>query len=126
MERSIQVIIPIKILSQNATQYSHWKKYYEYKRMWEVALRAKLGSARRPPPDFARCTIESLRSRTMDHANLVGGAKPIPDILQKLGYIADDSPEHFHCEYIQTKCKRSEERTIIWINYTANHKEQPQ
>jgi hypothetical protein len=39
--------------------------------------------------------------REFDWANLVGGAKPIPDALKRLGVIFDDSPAHFKCSYDQ-------------------------
>ena len=51
-----------------------------------------------------RLRIVSYRNRLVDFANLVGGAKPIPDCLQRLGYIVDDSPKWFECDYQQIQC----------------------
>ena len=49
----------------------------------------------------------------VDYANLVGGAKPIPDNLIRLGYLKDDSPRWFRCEYLQTQVPKKDERTEL-------------
>ena len=59
--------------------------------MWFVLLRAQLPPQAREKMKVHLC-IRSYRTRLIDFGNLVGGAKIIPDCLQKLGYIFDDSP----------------------------------
>ncbi|TVR43524.1 MAG: hypothetical protein EA402_09485 [Planctomycetota bacterium] len=80
--------------------------------MWFILLRAQL-----PPVEPlhipVKLLIRSYRNRLVDYANLVGGAKPIPDCLQRLGYLEDDSPRWFECSYEQLRCPRSEERTEL-------------
>lgn len=41
--------------------------------------------------------------RELDYGNMVGGCKPILDILKKLGYIWDDSPMFIKEKYLQAK-----------------------
>ena len=60
-----------------------------------------------------RLLLRSYRTRLVDYANLVGGAKPIPDCLIRLGYLRDDTPRWFHCEYFQCQVTKAEERTEL-------------
>lgn len=81
-----------------------------------MAALSKLGPMRKDRPGhkvYAR--IVSYRSVLLDYGNLVGGAKPIPDCLRDLGWIKDDSPAWFECEYVQHKCPRKDEVTIIVV-----------
>ena len=97
-----QADIRLAIPSQNVTQYAHWSKYHAIKKSWLYALRAALGTA---PATLGRSPrrveIIAWRSREMDYANLVGGAKPIPDALTRLGWLVDDSPQWMVCSYEQ-------------------------
>ena len=68
---------------------------------------------REAPEGKVRLRIRSFRNRLVDFANLVGGAKPIPDCLVRLGYLRDDSPEWLECAYEQHRVPRKEERTEI-------------
>lgn len=49
--------------------------------------------------------------REFDYGNFIQGAKPIPDFLQKIGLIWNDSPNWFDCEYQQ---KRLNEIQKAW------------
>jgi len=88
-----------------------------YKRerdVWYCLLRAAL----RPkvaPEHLVRVRIISFRSQLLDFGNLVGGAKAIPDGLTILGYLKDDKPKWFHCDYEQRKCPRASVCTIIHL-----------
>ena len=106
------VTIPRRLPSQNNSHYRHWSHYVKERDTWFVLMRSHL-----PPRQLVeakvRLHIVSYRNRLVDFANLVGGAKPIPDCLQRLGYIVDDSPKWFDCAYEQIQCPRAEERTEI-------------
>lgn len=106
------IIVRRRIPSQNAAQYSHWRTYTKERDTWFILLRAQL-PPRRPPEHPIRMQLRSYRTRLVDYANLVGGAKPIPDGLIRLGYLKDDSPRWFHCDYFQSQVAKAEERTEI-------------
>jgi hypothetical protein len=106
------IVIKRRLPSQNASMYQHWRAYTRERDMWYMLLRAQL------PPRHGceapvRMAIRSFRLRLIDFANLVGGAKPIPDCLIRLGYLKDDSPRWFSCEYLQFKVARADERTEL-------------
>jgi len=107
-----RVVIVRRLPSQNLSQYRHWRTYTKERDTWFLLLRAQL-----PPviqvAEPRRIAIHSYRTRMIDYANLVGGAKPIPDCLVRLGYLRDDSPAWFVCDYHQTRVAKHEERTEI-------------
>ncbi len=107
------IVIRRRVPSQNASMYRHWSAYTAERDAWFVLLRCQLPPRRAPPEVAVRMAIRSYRQRLVDFANLVGGAKPIPDCLIRLGYLKDDSPKWFNCEYLQLQVKKSEERTEI-------------
>jgi hypothetical protein len=101
-----------KLPSQNETLYRHWKAYTTERDAWFVLLRAQLAPCK--PVDYpVRMAIRSYRTRLIDYANLVGGSKPIPDCLIRLGYLKDDSPRWFECTYEQFLAPKSSQRTEI-------------
>lgn len=106
------VIIHRRVPSQNASMYRHWRAYTSERDAWFILLRAQL-PPRTPPSEPVRIVLRSLRTRLVDYANLVGGAKPIPDCLIRLGYLKDDSPRWFHCDYYQSQVPKEQERTEI-------------
>ncbi len=106
------IIIKRRVPSQNASMYRHWSAYTAERDAWFILLRAQL-PPRKPPTEPVRMVLRSLRTRLVDYANFVGGAKPIPDCLIRLGYLKDDSPRWFHCEYYQSKVPKDQERTEI-------------
>ncbi len=106
------IIIRRRVPSQNQAQYRHWSTYTRERDAWFLLLRSQL-APRDPPTEPVRLIIHSYRVRLVDFANLVGGAKAIPDCLVRLGYIKDDSPRWFSCDYFQTQVPRGDERTEI-------------
>lgn len=112
--RGHSIRLPRRIPSQNQNQYRHWSHYRTERDLWFVLLRQHL-PPKTPPTGKVRVLIQSFRSRLVDFANLVGGAKPIPDCLKRLGWIHDDSPDFFDCTYEQFKVPKAEERTEIHI-----------
>lgn len=107
------VTIKRLVPSQNNSQYAPWHVYHKEKKAWAILIGAALPKRAKPPAEPVRMRITSYRNRLCDFANLVGGAKPIPDLLKKLGYLRDDNPRWFQCEYIQIQVPRKEERTLI-------------
>ena len=59
--------------------------------------------------------IVSYRSRLLDQDNLSGGGKPVLDSLRYAGYLRDDDPDSVSVWYRQSKCKRADEHTDIYI-----------
>ena len=106
------ITIGRRVPSQNQSQYKHWRHYTRERDAWYVLLRSQL-SPRVQIDEPLRIAIRSFRTRLVDYANLVGGAKPIPDCLIKLGYLKDDAPAWFRCTYEQFQVPKSEERTEI-------------
>lgn len=106
------IVIKRKLPSQNDSMYRHWKAYTSERDTWFVLLRVQL-PPRKPVEVPVRMAIRSYRARLIDYANLVGGAKPIPDCLIRLGYLKDDSPQWFSCTYEQLLAPLAERRTEI-------------
>lgn len=111
-EQTYVVTIRRRLPSQNWSTYAHWTKYKKERDMWFVLMRQQLPPVQ-PVTRKIRMKIVSYRLRLVDFANLVGGAKPIPDNLIKLGYLKDDAPEWFECSYEQYTCPRADERTEL-------------
>ena len=106
------VVIRRRVPSQNQSQYRHWSLYHQEKEAWYILLRAQF-TPRKPAEEPVRMVLRSYRTRLVDYANLVGGAKPIPDALIRLGWLKDDSPRWFHCEYYQFEVRKPDERTEL-------------
>lgn len=114
----IRITIPRKLPSQNdwsnkrgmAAQFAYTKE----RKAWHVLLRSIL-TPRTPPTGHVRAEICSHRTHELDYGNLVGGAKPIPDVLKALGWIRDDCPKYFTCVYKQVICKKPDIRTSITL-----------
>lgn len=105
--------IPRRIESQNKFQWRHWRYYATYRKSWGKVL--ALIAGRSTCEEFRRVRITSHRVRLLDEGNLVGGAKPIPDALVALGWLVDDSRQWCKVEYVQTRCAKKDERTVIEI-----------
>lgn len=95
------IVIAREVPSENRYTYSHWRAYTKERDFWLVLLRLQLRPRFQAPDHPVRAKLVSLRGRELDFGNLVGGAKPIPDCLIRLGYLRDDSPRWFTCEYSQ-------------------------
>ena len=108
----MRFFIPKKIESQNSFQYSHWRKYQKYARQWEQAVGFILRRAPSSYPlAFRKIHIVSVRSRFLDVGNLIGGAKPLPDALKRLGWIVDDSTKWCEISYEQRKVTKGAPQT---------------
>jgi len=111
---SVVLRLPRRLPSQNRFHYRHWSIYRKERDAWFLLLRQHLPPRPTPPTPVARrLIIRSYRTRLCDYANLVGGAKPIPDCLIRLGYLQDDSPKWFSCSYEQFQVAAAEERTEV-------------
>lgn len=106
------VVVRRRLPSQNRSQYAHWSRYTKERDAWFVLLRAQL-PPRHPVVEPIALAIRSYRMRLCDYANLVGGAKIIPDCLVRLGYLKDDAPQWFKCSYEQIQVPKADERTEI-------------
>lgn len=113
----VKVEIPIQIKSANAVgPYTHWRVYYNYKKMLGDALGFALPRVGQPPKRKVKVVITSRRFRKLDYDNYVQGCKPVLDTLKKRGYLVDDSPEHVEVTYLQEIITRKEQPlTIISI-----------
>ncbi len=107
------IIIKRRVPSQNRSQYRHWSAYARERDAWFLLIRSQLPPLAQPVAEPVRIALRSYRTRLVDFANLVGGAKPIPDALQRLGWIKDDSPRWFFCDYHQFQVPKADERTEI-------------
>lgn len=112
MSRGRTITILRRLPSQNRSQYGHWSTYAKERDVWFVLLRAQL-PPQTPVAHPVQMIIRSYRMRLCDYANLVGGAKPIPDALIRLGYLKDDGPDWFSCRYEQHRVPKVQERTEI-------------
>jgi hypothetical protein len=106
------IVIKRRVPSQNRSQYRHWSVYTQERDAWFVLLRSQL-PPRQPTTAHVRLILRSYRTRLVDYANLVGGAKPIPDALIRLGWLHDDGPDWFTCTYEQHRVSAAEERTEL-------------
>lgn len=106
-----RVFLSLEVKSENFFCYGsgasgkvNWR-YKRYRQTWQNMLAIKMGRPDHPVDFkvFLRVTSVKKHSRKFDHSNLVGGAKPIPDALKRLGWIVDDSPAWLVDEYHQTK-----------------------
>jgi hypothetical protein len=105
--------VPLKIESQNKSQYSHWTIYKIYKDKWFRGLGAYLGPLKGTRLAWSKWTLNRVysgRAREMDYGNYVGGAKAPIDALMHWGVIVDDKPSCFACTYIQT---RGDENSVV-------------
>ena len=125
MEHLYTFDMHISILSQNKIMhsskfvYSRKRKrrikinnaYYGYKKTIKGAIMSEVYSnnitlPHDKPQEKRHVSITRVMGkgqREFDYGNLVGGCKPIPDVLQELRLIHDDSPKWVTIEYKQRK-----------------------
>lgn len=118
MSESVKVFVPaylVEVQSQNTTQYAHWTAYRKYRIKWHTALKIYL--YQRPEPQDRKMLVRiiSLRGRLLDEGNLIGGCKPIPDILQRMNYLKDDNPKWVKVYYDQKQVPKEDRGTQIMI-----------
>jgi len=99
-----RIEVPCRIQSQNTFTWARWTKYAGYKKQWSAALAAPSAPLHGCRLDWSVWSIErhyTKRQKEFDLGNLVGGAKPIADVLKQLGVIVDDRPKNYKCDYRQ-------------------------
>lgn len=111
----ITLRIPLETPSVNAWHGAHWWRYRQHFDRWFVQLRARLSPRRTKPDCLIQGRIISYRGRLLDQANLVGGTKPIPDALKRLGYLKDDNPRAMVLEYKQILVPLADRHTLIQL-----------
>ena len=89
-----------------------WMKDYFLVKKWNAKERRKV-------------TVTRYGSRELDFENLADGMKPLFDGLKRALLIVDDSPKWIDREYIQKKCKRTEEKTEVLIEWIDQHSQSP-
>lgn len=112
----MSITIRRSIESQNKRDSAHWSKRSRDAKIWYNLIRAQL-PPKESPDHLVRIHIISYRNRFVDQANLIGGSKPLPDALVRLGYLRDDSLKWMEATYQQIKCTKDAQRTeILFLN----------
>jgi len=89
----------------------HWKNY---RKKWATALNIVPTMERVEVKAYT--TIISYRTRLLDKENLYGGSKPIRDMLEKKGWLWNDSPNWGDLTVWQMRVKKGEpEKTYIKV-----------
>jgi hypothetical protein len=107
--------IPLETPSVNAWHGAHWRRYRLHFNRWFIQIRARLHPRPARPDVLIQGRIISYRGRLLDYANLVGGCKPIPDVLKRLGYLKDDSPKWVTLVYAQHLAPVDQRHTLIQL-----------
>lgn len=97
----VEVQFDRRVLSQNKTTYAHWSTYDKDKKDWVARVKAQsvFAAFMLPWSAWELIDLRGPGSKEYDHANLVGGAKPLVDCLVKQHVIKDDASKYFTCEY---------------------------
>jgi hypothetical protein len=92
--------------SQNAHHTRHWRSYSKSVNEWKAIIDYTLSDLKGLNLSWSEweiCRLYCKPKRAYDFANLVGGAKPVPDSLKASGIIVDDKPANFKCDYFQVE-----------------------
>jgi Holliday junction resolvase RusA-like endonuclease len=108
-------------------KYSHPGDYKRLQQLWkdEIAIalspRALLRRMRQliedEPPVKVRIQAKVYRKKLLDPDNLMGGFKPVLDVMKQLGIIKDDSPEWIEFPMPKQEVDRRRPRTILTLEY---------
>jgi hypothetical protein len=118
MTSLVTLVIPGRLPSLNQVLRTHWASNRRQKDKWAAHLLARYGrghgAGRR-----ARVTVTVWRRvRIRDWDNLVGGLKPLLDVLVRLAWLyADDTGWLEHGPHQQVLAGRKPEQIIIEIAY---------
>ena len=117
---SLSIKVDRKIQSQNVFQWASWRGYSKEVRKWRTVLQAALVPSGITGSQFDNSSWVITRvyggtAREYDLSNLVGGAKPILDVLIKLGVIVVDNPQHFQCTYAQERVDYQTDHAVITL-----------
>ncbi len=110
-----------EIPSQNIHHNQHWSGYSAEKHVWLslVALTMKpVLNCRFPWSSWQIIRVMGPKSRLYDHANLVGGAKPLVDSIRDNHIVLDDAPPNILIDYDQEIGDRC--YTLITLKETAD------
>lgn len=99
----------------NQTLRWHYMKRHRYNEGWYIRLLSAAGKAHYEPKGKMVLIIEMHRSRFQDKDNMYGSVKPIVDALNKLGWMIDDDRKHLELSVRETKSKRKDQRTEIFL-----------
>lgn len=83
------------------------KKYLKELAGYEFVLKKANG--------FRFIDIIRYGSKEFDNDNFVGGCKNLVDAIKKKGFIVDDSSKWVKINYQQIRCRRGEEKTVVFI-----------
>jgi len=121
------VTLPMRWPSQNeigsnARGRAGWR-YRILKSNARAAMRERLSALDIPSnlgAYWVRCVftrLYSTRCRAFDYGNLVGGFKPLLDVLRETGVVPDDSPDHIEDFYLQRPSGTKENKIRIDLQY---------
>lgn len=105
-------------LNSLGTNSKHNHLYRTHRRQWEGLLKAY---KHKITPAIRKRRLIITRGwakghRAYDYINLVGGAKPIVDVMVEYGYLYDDTPDWLEDYYLQRKS--ISDKGHIWIMLT--------
>lgn len=119
----IELHLPESVPSQNETEHWHWghKKSYSEKlqktlRMLTNALPAVV-KEQMPPSSLVKVHVHSMRCRSLDYGNLVGGSKILIDALRYTGVIKNDDTLSIQESYSQAAVLKSERETVVTVSW---------
>jgi len=154
-ERTALLSIPVPTLSQNRIQRLHWAQYRDHKKDLHLLIRSAISRLGRnnlpagcnngkltthngkvpkgevegewtPPSVKVNLLLIRYGPQTLDKGNLIGGAKPLLDVLTEEGILVDDRPEWLEDKYEQVK-EKGVGKTILkftWGEKEKQHKQQ--
>lgn len=98
-----------RVASQNKTTFAHWSVHHKDKADWREMFPAThtLYGRKLAKSSWELEDLRAGRAKQYDFANLVGGAKPLIDLLIEFGIIIDDRPACFECNYNSSKAEQS-------------------
>lgn len=113
--------LPMEPPSQNELKSNHGSSRHVYRRMredFELMIRSEMARQRIPKAKGVRrikiTRLMGKGKRAFDHANLVGGCKPLVDACVRAGLLVDDGPAYFKGYYWQRR-NRQEPGTLLEV-----------
>ena len=115
----VNIEYPWPTPSLNQTRRLHWGTRKRQKTHWSNVTNAILlndyPNLTYNDGDPAIVTITRYSSRSLDHDNLVGGAKFLVDLLKEYNLIVDDTPHWVEVIYQQAPSSRADARTLVEV-----------
>ena len=101
-----------------------WANYKRAKTHYQKFIEPAYSLNLHPPrEDFKRYVLISRLfpspKRLMDRDNMIGGCKPLMDVLSAEGYIYDDKPKNVFVKYNQIKVEKGRVHSLritVWMN----------